>query len=454
MSDMWETLCQWDQIFPAHPQASSWFLEGFLQRKATVRLHRHWRRETYRRPWNCFEVKRPPKNDFPLKIKVIFTNSHRSLYASRMDRGGSMGGEDCGGSLLIGGEERGTSQSEPLLSCRVCKKLFAREAYLLRHLETNKEDEQHRASLIEMRKDSTAFFAAARYDSSTLVDEIKMEGDSDMVGGTGSTGGMNEGRSSASNGVDDVFRGSSSSQSGLNVDEAVKMRSRSNSPPNGPISIKNSQVGVEDLFQGRNSTNSEQQQQQGILTTSSSSSSSSGNSDLELFSPSSSTSASQLQTSSSHNNHSTHPSQHRFYSDQHQRFDACRGDALPFSATPGPLYYSLSHSQSAFFGGRRRSNEAEQLYRRRSEVMNPFSSLDFSAGTRDFMGRDLMSRDLMGRDLIGRDAMTPFYSPPHMDERRATGSEDMFPGVGSMGGMFDHSAASAAAAGRLISGLR
>ena len=76
-------------------------------------------------------------------------------------------------------------------------------------------------------------------------------------------------------------------------------------------------------------------------------------------------------------------------------------------------------------------------------MINPFSSFDFSAGSRDFIGRD----------LIGRDTMTPFYSPSHMEDRRAgvasMAGEDMF---GGMGGMFDHSAA--AAAGKLISGLR
>ncbi|ESO08412.1 hypothetical protein HELRODRAFT_169250 [Helobdella robusta] len=435
--------------------------------------------------------------------------------------------EECGGVLMMGGnvnvmDDKRSPPSEPLLSCRVCKKLFAREAYLLRHLETNKEDEQHRLSLIELRKDSEAYFAAARYDSGIMLNEIKMEGDSDMSGvGIGNDTGrrcgsrcgvnaLTEERSSISNGVDESYRASTSSSELQNVDEGTGniMRSRSNSPmpsnsnnhqhhqhqqnrltPSQHLQPPPQQTHVEEYMHGHNNknrciSNAEDQQQpqpnghsQNILAVTSSSASSNSSGDHEIFSPTTSSTTVAVQQQSNlqnnspmdrngNNNGQQQTLQQRFYPSDNiqQRFDACRGESLPFSATPGPLYYSLSHhhhGQAAFFGGRRRSNEAEQVYRRRSDVMNPFSSIDFSSGPRDFMGRDFM-----GRELIGRDTMTPFYTPPIM-ERPANlnngsgggggggggvggvNEEGMFSGVGGMGGMFD-----ASTAGRLISGLR
>ena len=344
--------------------------------------------------------------------------------------------------------------NDPLLLCNVCKKLFSREAYLLRHLETNKEDEAHRMSLEELRKDRTSFFNAAKYDSGTMVDEIKME-TGNSVGGemdsmthpSSSSGGLLMENDRASVDTDDVFRKSTSSQNGCsNGDDKIK--SRMNSPENAESK------GGDDFMQ--NGINNGIGDMHPPLTTSSS----------QYFSPSSTAPSghtSHLQSSPiQHNNtlNLTNNTTGHYYPSSpatshtsvdhaqqpQQRFDACRGEVLPFSATPSPLYYSFSHhGQSHFFGGRRKSNEAEQLYRRRSEMINPFTSLEFSSGSRDFIGRD----------LIGRDTMTPFYSPPHIEDRRggvaSMGgvSEEMF---GGMGGMFEHTAA--AAAGRLISGLR
>lgn len=305
-----------------------------------------------------------------------------------------------------------------------------------------------------------------------MVDEIKMEtgnsvtGDMEAVNhhSNSSSGGVMMENDRASVGTDEVFRRSTSSQNAcVNGDEEAKIKSRLNSPVNGEVKS------TEEFMQNGIGNNIGEIQQSPILPSATSSTT-----DINHYSPSSSSAPSvpHMHTSPIHhnntpNNLNNNTSGHYYPNspaashtpvDHHpppsqppqQRFDACRGDVLPFSAAPSPLYYSFSHhGQSPFFGGRRKSNEAEQLYRRRSDMINPFSSLDFSTGSRDFIGRD----------LIGRDTMTPFYSPPHMEDRRpAVGGmgggvgEEMFGGMSGMAGMFDHSAA--AAAGRLISGLR